>query len=131
MCWSNPYTEPPEGYDRYPLSVEQKKSRPVPQEVLDKKDELGSLHGHEEIFAGKTIWISPWSVGIGSITVATRTVPLKSKQRTRRKNLWKRCLKKHGIFEHEARAEYRAKINEKRKHYGVSELEVNIQCPPK
>lgn len=131
VCWSNPYTEPPEGYERYPLSIEQKKSRPIPQEVTDLKEKLGRLHGHEEVFAGKTIWISPWSVGIGSITVASRVVPLKSKQRQRRKNLWKRCQKKHGIFEHEAREEYRAKIDTDRAHYGVSELEVTIQCPPK
>jgi hypothetical protein len=131
VCWANPYTEPPEGYDRYPLTVETRKSHPTPPEITAKIEELGRLHGKTETFAGKTIRINPWGLGCGAETVPTRVVPLKSKQRQRRKNLWKRCAKKHGIFVHEAEAEYRAKIETDRAHYGISELTKEIPCPPK
>lgn len=135
VCWYTPYTEPPEGYDRFPLSVEigpKVSTRHTPPEILAKIEELNDLHAFEHTTPKGATWtIRPWSVGCGSITVPTRVVPLKSKQRTRRKNLWKRCLKKHGIFVHEAEAEYRAKIETDRAHYGISELTKVIPCPPK
>lgn len=102
VSWSNPYKPRPEGFPQVILRVEQVlppgSGAQCPQEIDECWEEMRT-YGY-----GVRVYTPP---------IPTRQLPLASKQRIRRRNLWKRLLKRYPLFvsdwyaeEVQARVEY-------------------------
>lgn len=88
VIWRNPYEPRPEGFPEVMLRVEQERpagagAGPCPPEIDECWQEM-SPYGY--------------CVSVYMSHIPTRTLPIASKQRIRRRNLWKRLLKSYPMF---------------------------------
>lgn len=103
--WRNPYKPRPEGFPEVMLRVEIERpagagAGPCPVEIDECWQEMREYG---------------YGVSVFKVHLPARELPLASKQRIRRRNVWKRMLKKYPLFVEDF---YRERIQAQPAHYG-------------
>ena len=106
VIWRNPYQPRPEGFPEVMLRVEQERpagagAGPCPTEIDECWQEM-HYYGY--------------CVSVYMTYIPARTLPIATKHRIRRRNLWKRLLKKYPMF---ASDWYAEAVQARPDHYGA------------